>query len=752
MRKSIEIGLFLLIGLLISLPIYRDAMWGGSLLAPLDLGPDFYTNYKFMDPSSTGIPDNHYIIDQFNYDLPLQQAIYRAYHSGEIPWWDPYTFGGRPLLADAHVNGTDPLRLLCYAALPFDLAYNWNYILRGIVSSLGMYLLLRHLGVRPIVAGIMGIAYQYAGWFTLYFGHPWIQGSFLYYPFLWIAWMRATEGSWGRNTAVAAILCAFVFYAGNLQSHAYLPIFALTFLGSCLIKNRVLWKRSVATCAFSGMTGALLAYPVLVNQIEFFLIGIRSTTSTAAWYSNLANAPVALAAVYPWCLGTFRTLDVAQAIGAGGMAFTLFCGSIPAFLAIFGGWRLCRETGIRGWAATQALLLVAVFLLVVSTPLSSILYTRCAALAGMGLIVVAALTMDDILAKRYFPRPTLVRAFAGLTLSAAVGASLLAWFAYPHVKDYVERKVKGELAGLSSLSSLPAIDKLRSFQISNFPNEVSLVNPEAAISLISVLTFSFALLSVRGKYRRAILVVALCGSVTPVLMFHARFRPKHPITLWNRMTEGGPAQLNAMRLTAGGLRIDERTSPWSDMIFPHATAALYRVHAVLGYSALQPPSLLRPPKNSPPPPDGWTADLLPTNTGSPPLLKMAVGGSPSRFRISATGHAAPVHILDESFDTLTLDASDLPPNTSVIRTDTWYPGWTPSSGLSLKNSKGIFTEISPTLAEPPKIWKFTYTPTGTKGAFPAVVLAMAIVLLLLLIPSLQQPIRFGINIRESPFH
>src|SRR5438094_8123079 len=82
--------------------VFRGGLWGDALLAPLDILPAVATKYKFVDPNSSGIPANQFIIDQVTYDLPVQTSIYRAYHNGEIPWWDPYNCSGRPLLAESH--------------------------------------------------------------------------------------------------------------------------------------------------------------------------------------------------------------------------------------------------------------------------------------------------------------------------------------------------------------------------------------------------------------------------------------------------------------------------------------------------------------------------------------------------------------------------------------------------------------------------------------------------------------------------
>jgi hypothetical protein len=79
---------------LLCLFVFRDGLWGGSLLAPLDVLSNLFPKYRYLDPQATGVPANQHIIDGVGYDLPMQRTVYESYHRGDIPWWDPYTCGG----------------------------------------------------------------------------------------------------------------------------------------------------------------------------------------------------------------------------------------------------------------------------------------------------------------------------------------------------------------------------------------------------------------------------------------------------------------------------------------------------------------------------------------------------------------------------------------------------------------------------------------------------------------------------------
>lgn len=730
--------LFLLVSLAVSLGVYRNAMWGAKLLAPLDLGPDIFQHYAFMDAQADGIPDNHYIIDQFTYDLPLQYAVYNAYRAGEIPWWDPYTYGGRPLLADAHINGTDPIRLLCYFTLPFELAYNWNYILRGIVTGLGMFALLRFLGIQPALAILLGLAYQFAGWFAIHFGHPWIQGAFVYYPFLWVAWSRGLTRNFGTQAAWSILLAACVFYSGNLQSHTYLALFAAAFLLAVVWKERLYFWRAVFLTSLTGIIGGLLAAPVLLNQLEFFLIGVRTPSAAGPWWQFFGSAVLSLCAFYPWMLGTFRTLDVGRVVMASGMSYFLFAGIVIYFFAAWYGWIGRKKEHSQQLARAFSLILILLFLVIVGTPLSKVFYSRCAPLAGMGIIVLAGLGLQLVTEKGFFNRRFAILATALVAL-CALSTSALAWFIYPKYQARIEQKVLEKDQANTSFTSAPA---LRKFQVTNFAREVSLRNPEAALTLLaSVFLLVLLLRSGSAPVKDTALAAILALSLLPVFSFYARYRPAHDIALWQRMKEGGPAQNAAMAQTGPFRRLQESEgAQLAAYVFPNALSVLYRVHVVHGYSALQPASFHVPPKNPATFPPAWRAD---THLDDPAYSAPAAS---VRFQSgSSMENLIPLPILQETWNSVQVAPAGEGKNL-ILRTDTYFPGWTArtaqGSTLSSALLAPFFSQVNlPTDSGALGPITFTYWPHYWKLALICFFAGLVVVFLLFCQPLLLSKIQ-----------
>ncbi|MEM6599801.1 MAG: hypothetical protein AAF649_00290 [Verrucomicrobiota bacterium] len=601
--RAKDIFFFTAASIALALALYGKAFVGLSILAPVDIAPALFKHYEYMDHDSSGIPDNHYIIDQLTYDLPLQQLIYQSYRSGEVPWWNPYGFSGRPLLADAHINGTDPVRLIAYHLFPFVPAYNLTKIFHGILTGLGMFLLLRSFKIGFIMALLVGLTYQISGCFTSFFGHPWIQATTLWFPYIWILWNRM-EQAWTNNKlnhsiasiAGAAILCSLVFYSGNLQSHTYIVVFALLWLVSRLGIPYKQWLIFMVGIGASGFLGALVALPILVPCLELYAHSIRDINTDSSIINYLAG-PGSIVTVFPWAFGTFRTIDLGKLIESNGLGFAIYIGSALSLIAI-----LHLVTVLKCWAKPKvnvngadlkcAGLLFITYVLVLSTPLAFILYMRMAPLAVMGLTVLGATAFHEIIKGEWRNRRVGVLIIVGtalLVLAINIGALAV----YPHVKDMImQRALSGEVETV-----IPGAANLRKFQVNNFAEEVSIFNYETVFAAISLIALGFCFIyHWEQKCLRHILIgLVLLLNFVPLCSFHKRFVPNHEVSMWESLKRGGPMQNQIREVAAGGLRVWDDAEPFTEKVFPNSMQSLYRIHTIHGYAALQPPGLFRSP-------------------------------------------------------------------------------------------------------------------------------------------------------------
>jgi hypothetical protein len=586
--------LFLLASLALQCLIFGDALWGRRLLAPVDIAPALWEKYAYVDPQSNGVPRNQHLVDQLGYDLPLQYLMHAAWRSGEIPWWNPYSYGGRPLLADAHCNGADPIRVATYLAVPdFVTAYNWTRALHSLWGALGIFLLLR--GVGPgWLAGGLALAFQVAGWKVQLFGHPWVEGVLCWYPWLWLAWNKTWEGDRRWAVVGAGVCVAAIFLAGNLQSHAYLPLFALAVGWGWAGISGQAWWRAVKVLAPSLIAGGLLALPLLLAELELFHLKTRDVTASGPAFP-LWNVPLALAGLHPWLLGTAKTgsLKVGEVPAFG---FALWAGSVALPLAGFGLRKLVGMTPAKQNLRRTAIVLVVGWLVIIASPLNRTLYARYAGIPVMGLLVLAALGVERL---RQGARPGRVAtvALGIIALGAAVAGDVVGRMIYPRVKEKYAAMLSARMStdGYGGRSA-----RLRSAQVEAVPGELSLGNPEVALAVLALAGAAAVCLNPRWRLRGEVWAGLLLLNLGAPVLYSMRFFPAAPREQWERLLAGPPEQRDFFaRVKAERARLEDYTVEHLDEKgradgfagwLPQEFSALQRVHVLHGYAALHPPN------------------------------------------------------------------------------------------------------------------------------------------------------------------
>lgn len=704
MNKTLRNWLFFAaLQVLLCLAVFGSALWGARILAPVDIAPALFPAYRFVDPLSDSIPDNHYVIDQLTYDLPLQTLVYESYRRGEIPWWDPYTYAGRPLLADAHINGTDPIRILAYLLMPFVDAYNWNLILHFVAAGAGMFALLSYFLFDFRWSLFFAAAWQLSGAFVMHFGHPWIGATFVWLPFLWLAWQKSLDQStlsWGM--AISGLICAAAFYSGNFQSHIYLVVFALVFLITHLERSLQRVLRLVILVCVGGLLGAMIASPVLINQFEFFLISTRETPGPSQWWNYPVRLVFTAAGIFPWATGSFRTLDVGRLAGATSAAWVVFCGSATVVLALIGLLSASRLTDTRLHLWKTGVGLVVAYLVIVATPLIDLFYFRSAGLGVLGLTPLAALGASALVSSSWSPLRRVCRAGIGMVAVVLVCLNIFAFVIYPRLEPSIEERVLAHDKRAGSL--LGPAKELRKFQVRNLPREVSLRNPETVLSAGALALIFTALGASTAKSRQRLLISAIAASLLAQIGFASRYIPNQPVELWAKLRSGGPPQREAINAVAenGGRVLDEGMQ-----VFPLAFGALYRTQTVHGYSALQPPSLYTQPKGLSVP-DGYLADIRVAFDPGRGLTVDRIGPADGLSRIRP-GNGASISAHNHGLNSLEFDFGAAPPS-ELVWTDTAYPGWFVSAGRLENIENSTFSRLILHDPETSKCVRLTYRP------------------------------------------
>ena len=255
---------------LFCLYLFRDIVLSGHLL----IGDDFFTFYLGMK--------------KFLYDQV------RLHH--EIPYWNPYIFGGMPFWAHFESTIFYPLGFLFYLVSP-EKAYGYTMFLHVFLAGLFMYLLVRSLGVSAVGGFVASAVFACNGYMMaiLYLGHMSPVESYIWLPLVIYFVNRAVHAdrSW-RNAIIAGALWGIQILAGAPQDAFYTFLASMLFLlfmvrGGRAMRPDTLRALSIALLVF--FAGAGLSCVQILPALEFIGESVRAALDDYEW-STLASYPL----------------------------------------------------------------------------------------------------------------------------------------------------------------------------------------------------------------------------------------------------------------------------------------------------------------------------------------------------------------------------------------------------------------------------------------------------------------------------
>ena len=556
-----------------------------------------------------------------------------------------------------------------------------------------MFLLLRFFGFSQFFTVLGALSFQFSGFQALFFYPENVTSSIIYYPLLWLVLAKYLRSKPALAVAFGGLLGAAVLLAGNQQSHSYLVLFLFCFVLGYASSFPDAWLKILLVCGTAFLLGCALAAPVFIPEVELFRTsnalvsrGIQPTRLGPYLFTGVFS----LTGIFPWLVGSFRSIDLGKLLDQQGAAFVVHLGTPVMVLAILGlagcrraPWSRCPEN------RTALFLVVIYFVGICSTPLLNLLFIRSAGLAVLGLLVLAGSGLEG-LAQNSFPEGRRVIKWVAVLLTAAVVAvHIFAFAIYPHIKGKVLEVALQKDANNVTLPSSPA---LRRFQVNNLPNEITFKNPEPLLAFIGVMSLVVLTFSSIKAPKLGSIGVFVCN-VLPLLLFFSRYVPYSPVRYWDRLLAGGPEQKALMELAGRDMRLDESAPTRYDYAFPGVTACYYGIHCLLGNSSFP---LVGP---------GQTK----ASRGSNILYNSQRQSEHGEVRIITTNQvrfvwadrqSREVTITEESPNSIRLRISS-GPSGELIRTDTYYPGWrvkAPGSVKHQRNKDGFFSVVVPTEA------------------------------------------------------
>ena len=351
--------LLLLATLIFFAPILRGQTFSAVSLTQAIVEPWF-------DP---GVPQPQQFpqTDQADTFYPWIVFAGRALRAGELPLWDPYTFGGHPFFANGETNLLYPPRLILTRLLPPSWAQDCFLLLHVWASGLTMRLFLRRRGLGEIASLLGATVWMFnsftLGWLLL--GH--IAAITALLPLALLGARETVERRSPRAAAWTGAALGLMILGSNILMTLVAWLAVGSYYGALLLGAIVRgWRAEASSRARLRPPARLLALPFLTVLVGLGLgaVQLLPTLELAGQMARVSGSydryvtswrvPLAAlgAIVRPELPATDRTLN----------SGLWFVGWVPLLLAPFA---LARRDGRGALLAAAAL---ALYLL--GTPLT----------------------------------------------------------------------------------------------------------------------------------------------------------------------------------------------------------------------------------------------------------------------------------------------------------------------------------------------------------------------------------------------
>ncbi len=405
MRKSWSSAAWLALLAAVLVWFFHESLLQGHSLVPADM------LHQILLPFGASVTNvsvaNHYTTDALTLDYPWGVFWQQTVKSGQLPLWNPYIFGGSPILAENMPAMFSPFKLL-YLALSAERAFTLGIILEFFLTALFMFAFLRELGRSRCAAFIGSCAWGLNSGFIMWYWRA--PPAFCLAPLVLLLVERAVKrNAWGYAAGAGAVMGVAVL-SGNVQAATHLGFLVAAWWARHVLESKILWRPAVLCFVVAVAISAVQWLPTLELMRLDAYKSMHVRGASTGLRHTLLGLPALITFVFPALTGSTESYDLLRLAGASRNDFTGYIGIIPFALAILA----VRERRSR-WLAW---IIIAVVVIVLFTPLVKYVYHRVFIVAVFVGCVLAAEGADVWLA-----RPRLFRGL--LILGALVAAGVL---------------------------------------------------------------------------------------------------------------------------------------------------------------------------------------------------------------------------------------------------------------------------------------------------------------------------------------
>ena len=561
-RKLIVPLLFLLITAVFAYPFLLH----GKLPIPSDTIIGLYHPFRdlYAKTYPNGIPYKNFLItDPVRQQYPWRSLAIDLENQSQLPLWNPYSFGGTPLMANFQSATLYPLNMFLMI-FPFAIGWSLLVLLQPLLAGLFLYFYLRRMRLSEIASLLGGVVFAFCG-----FSVAWLEWNTIVQIALWLPLILLAKEHLLEKFSMKWMICLIFaqcasFFAGHIQIFFYVFIIEISYLIARVIqitrsekqKNHF-WLRVCKRYYPFVIQGLIILVLIIIQlypTIQFISLSARNSDQLNAWlqpgwfipWQNLIQF------VAPDFFGNPTTLNYWGVWNYG--EFIGYIGIFPLIMALFSLFsRRDRKTLFFGTFFFLSLIfslptIFAQLPYILHLPfLSTSQPTRLLFITDFCLSVLSALGLD------YFIKSTNKQKIFYQILFLAIIFVGLWYFVF---------------SGYKLLHITPQTNSISKHNL-YFPT---------GLFVISVLLLGLAVFIKQAKVKKAILILLVALSVFDLFRFANKFIPfTDPSYLFPPT-----AALSYLQNQPGQFRIMSADSE----ILPPNFPVMYRLQSIEGYDPL----------------------------------------------------------------------------------------------------------------------------------------------------------------------
>lgn len=224
------------LALILAVFIFFRFLFVGQLPIPADTIIGLYHPFRdlYAREYPRGLPFKNFLItDPVRQLYPWRELGVNLLKQKEIPFWNPYSFSGTPLLSNFQAAVFYPLNFL-FLLLLMTLGWSILIITQPLLAGLFLYLYLRNLKISKIAGFLGAISFSFSGFFI-----AWLEWGTILHTLLWLPLiLLAVDKIFFKPriiwVSIFIFSLIFSFFAGHLQVAFYV-------IGVSLIYFLVRW-------------------------------------------------------------------------------------------------------------------------------------------------------------------------------------------------------------------------------------------------------------------------------------------------------------------------------------------------------------------------------------------------------------------------------------------------------------------------------------------------------------------------------